>query len=283
MAKKKGNPLTEVKRELIEPGHPKLSVRRQCGLLGLNRSSYYYRPAQESEWNLELMRLIDEQYLETPFYGYRRMTAWLREETGRAVNQKRVSRLMRLMGIQAIGPQPRATQSAPGHRIYPYLLAGVKVRRVNQVWSADITYIRMVKGFMYLVAVMDWFSRYVIAWEISNTLDGAFCLATLNEALEKGKPEIFNTDQGVQFTAKAFTGRLEEAGVRVSMDGRGRFLDNIFVERLWRSVKQENIYLNEYETGPELFAGLERYFSFYNYKRYHQSLNYRKPAEVWVA
>ena len=269
------------KRKLVETGHPDLSIRRQCELLGLNRSGYYYRPAAESALNLKLMRLIDEQYLKMPFYGYRKMTAHLRR-SGYPINTKRVRRLMNLMGIQAIAPRPRTSISGKEHKIYPYLLRDTKITHPNQVWSADITYVPMQRGFMYLVAVMDWYSRYVLAWEISNTLEGAFCLDALEGALEQhGKPEIFNTDQGVQFTAKAFTGRLEDAEIRVSMDGRGRFVDNIFTERLWRSVKYEKIYLNEYETGFELMADLASYFDLYNHERVHQSLGYQTPAEVY--
>jgi putative transposase len=205
-------------------------------LLGLSRSSLYYEPGGEVAEDLRLMRLIDEQYTARPFYGSRRMTIWLNEQ-GEEVNRKRVQRLMRVMGLEAIYPKPRLSLAGKGHRIYPYLLRGVTVERVDQVWSTDITYVPMTSGFMYLAAVIDWYSRYVIAWRLSNTLDGSFCLEMLEEALRRGRPEIFNTDQGVQFTAAAFTGRLESAGVAVSMDGRGRALDNVFVERLWRSVK----------------------------------------------
>lgn len=282
MAKKKVSPVIEAKRGLIEPEHPHLSLRQQCKLIGLNRSSYYYQPAKESELNLELMRLIDENYLKRPFYGYPKVTIFLRE-AGYQVNEKRVYRLMRLMGLQAVGPKPRTSQPGKEHKIYPYLLRGVKITHPNQVWSTDITYVPMNHGFMYLVAVLDWYSRYVLSWEISNTLDGDFCLSTLEEALRGGKPAIFNTDQGAQFTANVFTGRLEKANIQISMDGRGRVFDNIFIERLWRSVKHENIYLNEYETGTELVAGLENYFNFYNHERYHQSLDYRRPAEVYFA
>jgi putative transposase len=257
-----------------------LSVRRQCELLGLSRSSLYYEPGGEVAEDLRLMRRIDEQYTACPFYGSRRMTAWL-VERGEEVNRKRVQRLMRLMGLEAIYPKPRLSLAGKGHRIYPYLLRGVKVERVDQVWSTDITYIPMASGFMYLAAMIDWFSRYVIAWRLSNTLDGAFCLEMLEEALDGGKPEVFNTDQGVQFTAAAFTGRLEAAGVAVSMDGRGRALDNVFVERLWRSVKYEDIYIRGYETVTALHRGLARYFAFYNEERLHQSLGYRTPAAVY--
>jgi putative transposase len=270
----------EPKRTLIEVGHPALSVRRQCELLGLSRSSLYYEPAGETAEDLRLMRRIDEQYTARPFYGSRRMTRWLIEQ-GEEVNRKRVQRLMRTMGLEAIYPKPRLSAAGKGHKVYPYLLRGVTIERADQVWSTDITYVPMTSGFMYLAAVIDWFSRYVIAWRLSNTLDGAFCLEMLEEALRSGKPEVFNTDQGVQFTADAFTGRLESTGVAVSMDGRGRALDNVFVERLWRSVKYEDIYIRGYEAVPELHRGLGRYFGFYNDERLHQSLGYRTPATVY--
>jgi putative transposase len=257
-----------------------LSVRRQCELLGLSRSSLYYEPARETGEDLRLMRKIDEQYTACPFYGSRRMTAWLTNQ-GEEVNRKRVQRLMRVMGLEAVYPKPRLSVAGRGHKVYPYLLRGVKIERPDQVWSTDITYVPMTSGFMYLAAVIDWFSRYVIAWRLSNTLDGSFCLEMLDEALRGGRPEVFNTDQGVQFTAAAFTGRLESAGVAVSMDGRGRALDNVFVERLWRSVKYEDIYLRGYEVVPELYQGLGRYFIFYNNERLHQSLDYRTPAAVY--
>jgi putative transposase len=273
-------PSAERKRPLVEVGHPGLSVRRQCQLLGLNRSSLYYEPAGETPENLRLMRLIDEQYTAYPFYGSRRITQWLAQQ-GEPVNRKRVQRLMRLMGLEAIYPKPRLSAAGPGHRIYPYLLRGVSIERPDQVWSADITYVPMPTGFMYLAATIDWFSRYVVAWRLSNTLDGSFCLEMLDEALSRGRPEVFNTDQGVQFTAEAFTGRLESAGVAVSMDGRGRALDNVFVERLWRSVKYEDIYIRGYEEAPELRRGLARYFAFYNHARLHQALGYRTPAAVY--
>jgi len=249
-------------------------------LLGLSRSSLYYEPGGGVAEDLRLMRRIDEQYTARPFYGSRRMTVWLNEQ-GEEVNRKRVQRLMRVMGLEAIYPKPRLSLAGKGHRIYPYLLRGVKVERRDQVWSTDITYVPMPSGFMYLAATIDWYSRYVIAWRLSNTLDGSFCLEMLEEALGSGKPEVFNTDQGVQFTAAAFTGRLESAGVAVSMDGRGRALDNVFVERLWRSVKYEDIYIQGYDTVPGLHRGLARYFAFYNDERPHQSLDYRTPAAVY--
>jgi putative transposase len=264
---------------MIEAGHAHLSIRRQCELVGLNRATFYYTPAGESDLNLHLMRLIDEQYLKTPFYGWPRMTACLRRQ-GYPVNHKRVQRLMGLMGLQAIYPKPRTTVLAEGHRVYPYLLHNLPITRPNQVWSADITYIPMWRGFMYLAAIMDWYSRYVLAWQLSNSLDGLFCLEALECALDQGQPDIFNTDQGVQFTAQAFTSRLEGAGIRISMDGRGRALDNVFIERLWRSVKYEHVYLYEYATVPELEKGLQDYFTFYNYERPHQSLSYQVPADI---
>jgi putative transposase len=257
-----------------------LSVRRQCALLGLNRSSLYYEPVPETVENLRLMRRIDEQYTACPYYGSRKMTVWLVQH-GEVVNRKRVQRLMRLMGLEAIYPKPRLSLAGRGHRIYPYLLRNVGIERPDQVWSSDITYIPLPTGFMYLAAIIDWYSRYVLAWRLSNTLDGSFCLDMLEEALSRGKPEIFNTDQGVQFTAEAWTGRLQSDGVAVSMDGRGRCLDNVFVERLWRSVKYEDIYLRGYETVPQLYEGLGRYFPHYNTERMHQSLDYRTPAAVY--
>jgi putative transposase len=229
------------------------------------------------------MGLIDRQYTQRPFYGSRRVTAWLKLDKGEEVNRKRVQRLMRLMGLEAIHPRPRLSGGDRNHKVYPYLLRDVKVRRVDQVWSTDITYVGLPGGFMYLAAVIDWHSRYVLGWKLSNTLDGSFCLELLREVLEGGKPEVFNTDQGVQFTAQAFTAALESAGVAVSMDGRGRCLDNVFVERLWRSVKYEDVFIRGYESVPQLRAGLSVYFGFYNEERRHQSLGYRTPAEVYRA
>ena len=225
------------------------------------------------------MRLLDEQYLRTPFYGIRRMTAWL-QELSYGINHKRVARLMRLMGLEAIYPKPRLSAPGAGHRIYPYLLRDLVITKANQVWSTDITYIRLRHGFVYLVAVMDWFSRYVLSWELSVTMETDFCISALDWALGKGHPEIFNTDQGAQFTSHAFTGRLERRGIRVSMDGRGRCLDNVFVERLWRTVKYEEVYLRDYGNVPEALAGLSNYFAFYNRERLHQALGYRTPEEV---
>jgi putative transposase len=254
-------------------------VRRQCELLGLARASLYYQAAEETAPNLRLMRLLDEEHTRHPFYGSRRLTAWLNEQ-GEEVNRKRVQRLMRLMGLEAIYPKPRLSVPDLSHRVYPYLLRGVGIDRVNQVWSADITYVPMPKGFMYLAATIDWYSRYVVSWRLSNTLDGLFCQEMLDEALGQGRPEIFNTDQGVQFTALAFTERLKQAGVLISMDGRGRCLDNVFVERLWRTVKYENIYLQAYATVAELEQGLRSYLRFYNEERLHQSLDYQPPQVV---
>lgn len=228
------------------------------------------------------MRLIDEQYTERPIYGRRKMTIYLRQK-GYDVNPKRIRRLMQKMGLEAIYPKPRTSVANQEHKIYPYLLRWLEITRPNQVWSTDITYIRMQKGFMYLVAVIDWYSRYVLSWQLSNTLDSAFCVDALQRALQIGRPEIFNTDQGAQFTASAFTSVLEDAHIRISMDGKGRALDNIFVERLWRSVKYEDIYLNEYATVPALYTGVDNYFRFYNQERPHQSLAYSTPAIVHQA
>lgn len=252
-----------------------MSIARQCSLAELARSSWYYHPRGETAENLALMRQIDAQYLETPFYGSRKLAHLL------GVNRKRMQRLMRLMGLEAIYPKRRTTWPGAGHKIYPYLLRNVEVLRPDQVWSTDITYIPLRQGFLYLVAVLDWFSRYVLAWRLSNTLAGTFCLEALEAALGLGKPEIFNSDQGAQFTAVAFTGRLESAGVAISMDGRGRALDNVFVERLWRTVKYEEVYLKDYRDGWEAQASLARYFRFYCERRMHQALGYRTPLEVY--
>lgn len=257
-----------------------LSVSQQCELLGLGRSSYYYEPAAESAENLALMERIDREYTAHPFRGSRGMTAWLRRE-GHEINRKRVQRLMRLMGLEAVYPKPRLSIGGAGHKVFPYLLRNVAIERVNQVWSTDITYIPMPNGFMYLTAVIDWYSRYVLSWKLSNTLDVVFCLEALEEALRQGCPEVFNTDQGVQFTSASFTGRLESAGAQVSMDGRGRCLDNVFVERLWRTVKYEYVYLWRPEAVPALAEGLTTYFGYYNEARTHQSLEDQTPAEVY--
>lgn len=257
-----------------------IPVSRQCDLLDLPRSSYYHPPAGEDDMNQTLMRRIDEQFTKTPFYGIRRMTAFL-QRNGWAVNRKRIHRLMRLMGLMAIYPKPRLSIPGRDHKIYPYLLKGVTVSRPDQAWCADITYVRLAQGFVYLVAILDWHTRYVLSWELSTTLDKEFCLTALDRALKKAKPEIFNTDQGIQFTSSAFTGMLESRGIRVSMDGRGRVYDNIFIERFWRSIKYEEIYLHEYRTIPEARAHLEAYFRFYNEERPHEALGYRTPHEVY--
>lgn len=264
---------------MIEQPKP-LSLKRQCELLGLSRAALYYRPMEVSAYELELMALIDRQYLHTPFYGSRRMTAWLRTQ-GHLVHRKRVQRLMRLMGIEAIYQRPRTSKPAAEHRIYPYLLRGLAIERVNQVWAADISYIPMAHGFLYLVVVMDWVSRYVLAWRLSNLLDSSFCVAALEEALSKGRPEIFNTDQGSQFTGDDFLNVLRDHGVVISMDGRGRFSDNIFVERLWRSLKYEEVYLKAYQSVAEARRAIAAYFDFYNHERLHQALDYRAPRQVF--
>ncbi len=264
----------------MQPGHASISVERQCELLGLGRSSYYYRPIGESEENLLYMRLLDEQYTRTPFYGVEKMTTFVREQ-GDAVNPKRVRRLLRTMGLEAVYPKPRTSVKERETGVYPYLLTGLAIVRPNQVWAADITYIRLRRGFAYLVAVMDWYSRYVVSWELSLSMEVDFCVSALDRALSVAWPEIFNTDQGSQFTAEAFTSRLTSAGVSVSMDGRGRVFDNIMVERLWRTVKYEEVYLKDYEEVQEAREGLGRYFAFYNEQRYHQSLDYRTPAAVY--
>ena len=266
---------------MIEPNLPGLSVGKQCALLSISRSSFYYEPKGESEMNLDLMRLIDKQFLETPFYGVRQMTWHLRNED-HLVNEKRIRRLMRLMGLMPIYQKPNTSKAAKGHKIYPYLLRGLRVDRPNQVWCADITYLPMLRGFLYLVAIMDWHTRKVLAWRISNTLEADFCVAALNEAIHKfGPPEIMNTDQGSQFTSFAWTDRLRRSTIRISMDGKGRFLDNIFVERLWRSMKYECVYLHPWETGSQARAGIGNWMEFYNHKRPHSSHGGKPPAVVY--
>ena len=264
----------------IEADHPDLTVARQCQLLGLARSSRYYAPAPVDAGDEVLMRLIDQQYIATPFYGVRRMTVWLGQQN-LSVNPKRVRRLMRLMGLEAIYPKPRLSLPNKANPTYPYLLKSLVIDHADQVWCADITYVPMRRGWVYLVAVMDWFSRYVLAWETSVTLDAGFCVEALRRALALGTPEISNTDQGSQFSGAAFTDLLREAGIAISMDGRGRAFDNIFIERLWRSVKYEEVYLHDYQTPAEARLGLGRYFEFYNRQRPHQALDYRTPAEVY--
>jgi putative transposase len=272
----------ERKRQAVEPDHKTIPVYRQCELLGLNRSSLYYQPGGETPYNEQLMHLIDEQYVKTPCYGIDKMTEWLHRQ-GHPVNAKRVRRLMRQMGLEAIYPRPKRGLSIPNtqHKVYPYLLKNVPILRPDQVWSTDITYVRMYRGWLYLTAVMDWFSRYVLSWEVSITLESGFCVEALQQALCLGRPEIFNTDQGSQFTSVGFTDILREADVQISMDGKGRVFDNIFVERLWRTVKVEEVYLRDYQTVAEARYYLGQYFDFYNHERLHQALGYRTPAEVY--
>ena len=267
---------------MVDRRYPSLSIVRQCELLGVSRSSLYYQPKGISEEDLTLMKLIDCQYLSTPFYGARKMAAWLKSHAY-SVNRKRVRRLMRLMGLKAIYRRPRTSKPTPGHKTYPYLLGGIAITRPNQVWAADITYIPMARGFLYLVAIIDWYSRYVLSWRLSNTLDAGFCVEALEEAIRKGKPEIFNTDQGAQFTSEAFTDLLEQHCIRISMDGKGSYNDNLFIERLWRTVKYEEVYLKAYQDGKDARMGLGNYFRFYNTERPHQALGYRTPAEAFTS
>lgn len=271
------------KKRLIEADHPQLSIQGQCELVGLPCSSYYRKNknGQECPENLELMRLIDEEYTNHPFYGTRQMRNYLRRQ-GFKVNRKRVQRLMQKMGLQSIAPKPNTSKPAPDHKVYPYLLRGLDVTGPNQVWCSDITYIRMAGGFVYLTAVMDWHSRYVLSWEISVTMDSEFCVSTLERALRcYDNPLIFNTDQGSQYTSHEFTGTLKDYGIQISMDGKGRAMDNIFIERLWRSVKYEEVYLKEYQSVEELREALKHYFEFYNHQRPHQSFDGQTPAEVY--
>ena len=273
----------ERRRRMIEPRHPHLSVVRQCELVAVSRSGFYHRPAGETSPNLELMRLIDAQFLETPWYGSRQMARHLRRG-GHVVGRKRIRRLMAKMGLAPIYRRPRTTVPHPEHRIFPYLLRDLAIDRPDQVWCADITYLPMRRGFLYLVAVMDWATRKVLSWRVSNTLDVEFCLEALEEALARfGRPGIFNTDQGGQFTSPRFTGVLQQAGVRVSMDGRGRWMDNVFIERLWRSLKYERVYLHAFETGSELRAGLSNWIGYYNAGRPHSALAGRTPDEAYGA
>ena len=268
---------------MIEPEHPELSIVRQCELVSISRSGFYYQPAGETPLNLALMRLIDRQFLETPWYGSRQMARHLRRE-GYAVGRKRVRRLMAKMGLEPIYQRPRTTVPHPDHQIYPYLLREMVIERPNQVWCADITYIPMRCGFLYLVAVMDWATRKVLSWRVSNTMDADFCIEALEEALAwHGRPEIFNTDQGSQFTSPRFTGVLRAAGVRISMDGRGRWMDNVFIERLWRSLKYECVYIHAFETGSALRAGLRDWIGYYNARRPHSTLAGRTPNEAYWA
>jgi len=271
------------RKQRIEADHPRLSIQRQCDLIGLPRSSYYREShgGQESTENLEIMRLIDEEYTEHPFYGSRQMRNYLRRK-GYKINRKRVQRLMRKMGLQSVAPKPNTSKSHPEHKVYPYLLRGTDVSYANHVWCSDLTYIRLTGGFVYLTAVMDWHSRYVLSWEISVFMDSDFCVSALERALRcHGTPDIFNTDQGSQYTSSDFTGTLKDHDIKISMDGKGRAMDNIFIERLWRSVKYEEIYLKEYRSVDELRKALKKYFHFYNYHRPHQSFDGQTPAEVY--
>ena len=267
---------------MVDRQHPSLSIVRQCRLLDISRSGLYYQPKGNSDEDLALMKLIDRQYLATPFYGARKIATCLKSE-GHLVNRKRVRRLMRLMGLKAIYRRPWTSKPASGHKIYPYLLDGMKITRPNQVWAADITYIPMARGFLYLVAIIDWYSRYVLSWRLPNTLDVGFCVEALEEALKKSKPEIFNNDQGAQFTSEAFTGLLKQHGVKISMDGKGSYNDNLFIERLWRAVKYEEVYLKAYQDGRDARIALGNYFRFYNTERPHQTHGYRTPAEVYTS
>ena len=269
------------RRALLDRDHADLSIRRQCDLLGIARSGVYRPPRPANDNDLGLMRRLDELFTQWPFLGSRRLARMLRED-GQAINRKRVQRLMRQMGIAALGPKPRTTKRAPGHKVFPYLLRSMTIDRPNQVWAADITYVPIGRGFLYLVAIMDWASRAVLSWRLSNTMDVSFCVEALEEALARfGRPEIFNTDQGSQFTSAAFTGVLAAAGVRISMDGRGRWMDNVFIERLWRSLKYEDIYLKGYADGREAKAGIAQWIAFYNGLRPHQALEHRTPMAVW--
>jgi putative transposase len=269
------------RRALLDPDHDQLSVRRQCALLGMWRSGVYRHRRPANDTDLSVMRRLDALFTAWPFLGSRRMALMLRAE-GERINRKRVQRLMRTMGIAALGPKPRMTKPSPGHKIFPYLLRGMVIDRPNQVWAADITYVPIGRGFLYLVAIMDWASRAVLAWRLSNSMDVSFCRSALEEALARfGKPDIFNTDQGSQFTSAAFTGVLQAAGIKVSMDGRGRWMDNVFIERLWRSLKHEEIYLKGYADGREAKAGISSWLAFYNLQRPHQSLGNRAPMTVW--
>ncbi len=285
------------RRAMVERPGETLSVRRQCALLNLARSGVYRPGPATGADDLAMMRLIDELHLKWPFYGSRRMVFELNQaghginrklfelkQAGHGINRKRVQRLMRVMGIEALVPRPGTSKAAPGHKIYPYLLRGVSITEPNHVWASDVTYIPMALGFLYLVAIIDWATRAVLAWRLSNTMDTGFCIAALDEALARhGTPKIFNTDQGAQFTSVAFTGRLEAAGIAISMDGRGRFMDNIFIERLWRSIKYEEVHLKAYADGREARDGIGSWMNFYNHRRPHQAMNNQFPMAVWCA
>jgi len=268
------------RRSKIVPNWNKMSVRWQCRALKLCRGSWYYKAKPMDERNLEVMDLIDRQYLDTPFYGRPKMTAYLRR-LGHLINPKRVGRLMRLMGLRGIMPRLNSSKPNPKHPIYPYLLRDLEVTKANQVWAADITYVRLKRGFMYLVAVIDIYSRKILSWQLSNTLDTEFCVESLKDALKEAKPEIFNTDQGSQFTSYAFTDVLKEHAIKISMDGKGRALDNVFMERFWRSLKYESLYLRQFETVSDMRRTIKQYVAFYNTQRVHQSLNYKTPEEVY--
>ena len=270
------------RKAMVDKSH-KLPINRQCQLLELSRSSFYYRGREVSESELQQMRQIDEIHTQRPFYGSRRIRDWF-EDQGISVNRKRIQRLMRLMGIQALYPKKKTSRLGKGHKVYPYLLTGLDINGSNQVWAADITYIPMAKGFLYLVAIMDWHSRKVLSWRLSNTMDDYFCLEALNEALQcYGKPEIFNTDQGAQFTSMDFTDILKQHDIAISMDGKGRWMDNIFIERLWRSLKYEEVYLKAYQGVAEARQGIQSWLQFYNSERRHQGLRRQTPDSVFFA
>ncbi len=271
---------TEVRRSWIEV-NPELSIARQCELADVSRATYYREPAKESEENLEIMSEIDQLYTKHPFYGSRKIAVIL-SQNGKKINRKRIQRLMRVMGLQAIHQKPNTSNHDSGHSKYPYLLRNISAERCNHIWSTDITYIRLSHGFIYLTAVIDWFSRVVLSWEVSNTLDSSFCISCLESALRLDKPEIFNTDQGVQYTGNEFLKVLKDSDIRISMDGKGRWADNIFVERLWRTVKYEEVYLNDYQSVSEAVQGLTKYFIFYNTQRPHQALGYKTPLDFYV-
>ena len=268
---------------MLESKHPRISIKRQCELLSISRSQYYYKPKQESVANLKLMRRIDELYLKHPYYGVKRMTAQLKQETRDLINEKRVRRLMRKMGIEAIYRKPNLSRRDKQHKVYPYLLRDVAIERVNQVWSTDITYIPMKHGYMYLTAVIDWRSRYILSWNLSNSLSSESCIEALKMALRHGKPEIFNSDQGSQYTSTDFIEILEGEEISISMDGRGRALDNVFIERFWRTIKYECVYLSEFKDGRELYDVIKNYINFYNNERLHQSLDYRTPSDTYTS
>ncbi len=272
------------RRAIVDKANNQISISRQCNLLDIYKSGYYYEPSRDSELNLKLMQLIDKQYMKYPFMGVPSMTQWIKLDIGLKINKKRVERLYKLMGIHAIVPGPHTSKSCKEHKKYPYLLRDVKIKEKNQVWAIDITYVPVKSGYMYLIAIIDLYSRYVVGWSLSNTMEAQWCVETVKEAIKKhGKPEIINTDQGSQFTGELYISYLKDQKIQISMDGKGRAIDNIFIERLWRSVKYEDIYLNCYETSLELYQGLKQYFVFYNCKRRHSSLNYRKPKDVYIA